>query len=186
MVKRSECFFTNSFCNPVWKVLCLYASRGHSLKHHQLTGKEWNYLDRSKAEVATEMVTHNIPHGFQGNETVHGNLSWFTWRPALCFFAVWSSRFRCAAQRGRRGENKEQQAVRMWPHPFPQLSGLQLCWLDVILVAVPPTHACPRAQELCGSDAWWAWGLFMLRNGRVRAIDTHQHPAAYYFLPALA
>lgn len=74
----------------------------------------------------------------------------------------------------------------MWHHPSPERPGLQLCWLGVILVAVPPTHARPRAREPRGSDARWARGLFMFRNGRVRAIDTHQHPAAYYFLPALA
>lgn len=63
---------------------------------------------------------------------------------------------------------------------------LRLGRLDVILVAVHPTHAFLWAQKPCCCDALWARSLFMFRNGRVRAIDTHQHPAAYYFLPVLA
>lgn len=59
-------------------------------------------------------------------------------------------------------------------------------WLDVISRAVHPTHRLLWIQKLMGSDALQASNLFMFRNGRVRAIDTHQYPAAYYFLPILA
>lgn len=53
----------------------------------------------------------------------------------------------CSAGRAQGRENKEQRAVRMWHHPFPRRSGLQLRWLGVILGAVPPGRARPGARE---------------------------------------
>lgn len=85
-----------------------------------------------------------------------------------------------------RQKNKEQQAVRMWHHLFPCSSvaaaGPTGCYFSGCA-----SHPCVSvAQKLRCCDAFWARSLFMFRNGRVRAIDTHQHPAAYYFLPVLA
>lgn len=72
-----QMYFTSQ--SDGWKALCLCDSRGRSLKHHQLVGKEWNflclYLAKNKTEVATQMVIHNIPTDSTGlslfTQTMH-------------------------------------------------------------------------------------------------------------------
>lgn len=65
----SQIYFTSQ--SDGWKALHLCDSRGPSLKHHQLVGKEWNFLAKNKTEVATQMVIHNIPHWFQETKPIH-------------------------------------------------------------------------------------------------------------------